>query len=194
MAPSRRDDIVAAATALVRSDGVRAASIAKIIAASGSSAGSVYHHFANKNQIILAVAGRALVEPLESALAAHEGEVLSPGALFRVLAQATVDGTVDSALIVQLWAGAADEPQLTSIVREQMEGVRRRATAGLAAHLRALGAGDVELRANLLAVLTMGQMMGMLAQRTMIPDFDQAAYIDAAAGMLDAAALGPLPA
>ncbi len=193
MASSRRDDIVAAATDLIRRDGVRAASIAKIIAASDSSAGSVYHHFANKNEIILAVARRALVEPLEAALVAHDGEVLSPGALFRVLGGAALDGTVDSALIVQLWAGAADEPQLTSIVREQMEGVRQRATAGLSAHLHSLGAPDVELRANLLAVLTLGQMMGLLAQRTMIPDFDQAAYIDAAARMLDAAALGRLP-
>ncbi|QIK71483.1 TetR/AcrR family transcriptional regulator [Propioniciclava coleopterorum] len=194
MRASKRDHIVDAATALIRRDGVRAASIAKIIAASESSAGSVYHHFANKNEIVLAVARKALVEPLEATLAAQEGQALSPGTLLRLLSGAVVDGTVDSSLIVQLWAGAADEPQLGLIVREQMEGVRRRATAGLVTYLREQGVADAELRANLLAVLTMGQMMGLLAQRTMIPDFDQVAYLQAASRMLDAAALGRLPA
>ena len=34
-------------------------------------------------------------------------------------------------------------------------------------------------------MLTMGQMMGMLAQRTLLAEFDVAAYLDAAATMLD---------
>ena len=74
MRGSKREQIVTAATELIRTEGVRAASIAKIIAASDSSAGSVYHHFANKNEIVMAVARRALVEPLEAAIAAHEGD------------------------------------------------------------------------------------------------------------------------
>ncbi len=193
MRGSKREQIVTAATELIRTEGVRAASIAKIIAASDSSAGSVYHHFANKNDIVMAVARRALVEPLEAAIAAHEGEALSPGALMRLLAGAVMDGTVDSSLIVQLWAGAADEPQLLLIVRQQMEGVRVRAVAGLTAHLREQGADDVDVRAGVLTMLTMGQMMGLLAQRTMIAGFDEAAYLRAAAAMLDAAALGRLP-
>lgn len=193
MGRSRREDIVVAATGVIRRDGVRAASIAKIIAASDSSAGSVYHHFANKNEIILAVARMALVEPLEAALLAHEEDALSPGALFRLLATAALDGTVDSALMVQLWAGAAQEPQLASIVQGQMVGVRERATAGLTAHLDALGVPDAARRAETIAMLTMGQMMGLLAQRTMIPDFDQSGYVAAAAQILDDAALADLP-
>ncbi len=185
MRSTKRDEIVAAATELIRSDGVRAASIAKIIAASGSSAGSVYHHFGSKNDIVLAVARRALVEPLEAALAAHQDEALSPGDLLRLMAGAVLDGTLHSSLIVQLWAGAADEPQLASIIRDQMEGVRERTTGGLAVHLRARGVQDAEGRATVIAMLTMGQMMGMLAQRTLLAEFDVAAYLDAAATMLD---------
>ena len=185
MRSTKRDEIVAAATELIRSDGVRAASIAKIIAASGSSAGSVYHHFGSKNDIVLAVARRALVEPLEAALAAHQDEALSPGDLQRLMAGAVLDGTLHSSLIVQLWAGAADEPQLASIIRDQMEGVRERTTGGLAVDLRARGVQDAEGRATVIAMLTMGQMMGMLAQRTLLAEFDVAAYLDAAATMLD---------
>ena len=109
MRSTKRDEIVAAATDLIRSDGVRAASIAKIIAASGSSAGSVYHHFENKNDIVLAVARGALVEPLEAALAAHEDEALAPGALLRLMAGAVLDGLDDElarqvfAAVIELW-------------------------------------------------------------------------------------------
>ena len=188
MRSTKRDEIVAAATDLIRSDGVRAASIAKIIAASGSSAGSVYHHFENKNDIVLAVARGALVEPLEAALAAHEDEALAPGALLRLMAGAVLDGTLHSSLIVQLWAGAADEPQLALIIRDQIEGVRARTTGGLAAYLRAQGVVDAEGRATIIAMLTMGQMMGMLAQRTLLAEFDVEAYLDSAATMLDATA------
>ena len=163
-----------------------------IVTGAGSGIGKAAAAALLRNGYRVAFAGRRR-EPLEAAIAAHEGEALSPGALMRLLAGAVMDGTVDSSLIVQLWAGAADEPQLLLIVRQQMEGVRVRAVAGLTAHLREQGADDVDVRAGVLTMLTMGQMMGLLAQRTMIAGFDEAAYLRAAAAMLDAAALGRLP-
>lgn len=76
---SKRDDIIAAAAALIRGKGVHAASIKAIIDASGASAGTIYHHFKNKNDIVLAVAQHAIAEPITTILTRPRSGPLSPG-------------------------------------------------------------------------------------------------------------------
>lgn len=184
---SKRDSIVDAAARLIRTEGVHAASISEIIAESGSSAGTIYHHFANKNEIVLAVAQAAVVEPMTQLITAHHGGGLSPAQLFRAVVENVITGEVQSALIVQLWAGSSHEPLLKEIMRAQTEGLRVQLTAHVAAHLRARGVDRADERAETLAMLTLGQAMGLLAQRTLVPDLDEARYVDAACRMLDAA-------
>lgn len=184
--PTKRDSIVEAAARLIRTEGVHAASISEIIAESGSSAGTIYHHFANKNEIVLAVARAAVVEPMAALVEAHAGGELSPADLFRAIVENVITGEVQSALIVQLWAGSSDEPQLKEIMRAQTEGLRLQLTAHLAEHLRRRGVADVSRRADALAMLTLGQAMGLLAQRTLVPDLDGASYVTEACRMLDA--------
>lgn len=185
---SKRDSIVEAAARLIRSEGVHAASIAEIIAESGSSAGTIYHHFANKNEIVLAVARGAVVEPLAEALTGHAGRGMAPSELFRAIVETVMSGEVQSALIVQLWAGSSDEPQLKAIMRDQVDGVQREMARHLEAWLRRRGVADAGGRAEALAVLTMGQAMGLLAQRTLVPDLDRERYVAEAGRMLDALA------
>ena len=185
---TKRDDIVDAAARLFRTRGVHATSVADIIAASGTSAGSVYHHFSSKNDVVLAVADRAIVGPLRHILAERGDGALSPGDLLRLVVQAVFAGEVESALIVQLWAGSAQEPLLKDVLREHLGGVREQMTAELARWLTQRGVPDAEARAEGLAMITMGQAMGLLAQRTIMPDLDQSAYLTHATRMLDAAA------
>lgn len=185
---TKRDDIVDAAARLFRTRGVHATSVADIIAASGTSAGSVYHHFGSKNDVVLAVADRAIVGPLRRILAERGDGALSPGDILRLIVRAVFAGEVESALIVQLWAGSAQEPLLKDVLREQLSGVRQQMTAELARWLADQGVPDAEARAEGLAMITMGQAMGLLAQRTIMPDLDQGAYLSHAALMLDAAA------
>lgn len=183
---TRRDGIVDAAAELIRTAGVHETSIADIIAASGSSAGTIYHHFTNKNEIILAVARGAVVEPLEAMLAAHEGEGMSPSELFRAVVESVITGEVQSSLIVQLWAGSSQEPQLKAIMRAQITGVRSAMLTNLEGWLSSRGVADAAGRAEALAMLTMGQAMGLLAQRTLLPSLDQEWYVAEAVRMLDA--------
>lgn len=186
--PSKRDNILDAAARLIREQGVHAASISEIVKASGSSAGSIYHHFTSKNDVVLAVAEGAVVEPLRRMLAAHAGRTLSPGDLFRAIVSTVLAGDLESALIVQLWAGSSNEPQIKRIMREQVAAVRAEMGRHLEPWLAARGVQDAAAGADGLAAVTLGQAMGLLAQRTLTPELDQAAYTETAATLLDLAA------
>jgi AcrR family transcriptional regulator len=194
MAPVRgnkRQGILEAAAHLIRTEGVHAASISEIIREAHASAGTIYHHFANKVDIVLAVAQSAVVDPLEEMLARESGEGTSPGALLRQIVHAVMEGDVESALIVQLWAGSSREPQLQEVLRRQMAEVHAGMTREIARWLAARGAPDADARAVHLAHVTMGQAMGLLAERTILTQLDREAYLDEAARLLDAAAAVP---
>lgn len=184
MAPTKRDAILDAAAALFRSEGVHAASMAMIREASGASAGSIYHHFDSKNEIVLAVAQRTLVEPLSALLASVEGTLLSPGDTFRGLVGVVAGGQVQAALIVQLWAASSTDPALYELLRGQVLELRERLFDRLRAWLDREGFDPA--RAETIARLTVGQTMGLLTQRTLDPDFDYALYVDEGARLLDA--------
>lgn len=187
--PHRRDEIVGAAARLIRERGVQGTSIADIIAESGSSAGSIYHHFANKNEIVLAVARATIVEPLQEVVAAHPDAAMSPGDLLREIVRTVIQGELESALIVQLWAGSSTEPHLRDLLREQTGGLSVQITQRLERWLAGQGCADAARRAEQLGRVTMGQAMGLLAQRTLMPGLDRDAYVAEASRLLDRACL-----
>ena len=59
---SKRDTIVEAAARLIRTEGVHAASISGLIKESAASAGTIYHHFANKEALLDAMVDRVYAE------------------------------------------------------------------------------------------------------------------------------------
>lgn len=184
-AVSKRDEIVAAASRLICAEGVHAASISEIIAASGTSAGTIYHHFASKADIVLAVARAGLVDPLQTALLAQEASVLGPPDIFRVIVATVRSGAVESALIVQLWAGSSSEPALRTILNGQFQAARHAMYAHIEAWLVARGVADASARVDPVARVTLGQAMGFLAQSTLDPDFDPDAYVTEATALLE---------
>lgn len=183
MAGNKRDAIIAAAADLFRSEGVHAASMAKIRAASGASAGSIYHHFDSKNEIVMAVAAQALVIPLRALTTRHAGETLSPGQVFRLIVDRVAAGELEPALIVQLWAASTHDDELRKLLRGQVLDLRRGLFVQVRMWLDAQGL-DVS-RAETIARLTVGQAMGLLTQRTLDPDFDHDLYVGEAVRLLD---------
>lgn len=137
---------------------------------------------------MLAVAQAAVVGPLEDLLARQRDEVRSPGQLLIEIVSAVMGGEVESALIVQLWAGSSREPQLQEILRGQMAVVHTGLTHEVERWLESQGVPDAAERAVHLAHVTMGQAMGLLAERTILTDLDRDAYLDEAARLLDRAA------
>lgn len=184
---AKRFQILQAAMELIRVEGVHAASISAIVKASHSSAGSIYHHFANKQDIVLAVAQASVVDPLEEILErSSDAGGASPGTLLRMMTDAVMGGDVQSELIVQLWAGSSNEPALKEIVRGRMSDVQDGLTREIAAWLAAQGDPNPDGRAVRLAHVTMGLAMGLLAERTILDDIDRHAYVEEAARLLDA--------
>lgn len=182
---NKRDAIIEAAAELIRSEGVHAASISEIIAQSGSSAGTIYHHFEGKNEIVLAVADRYLVQPLQRLLDASVDMVLSPADIFMAIGAAIATEELHSSLIVQLWAGSAIEPQLREVLFESFTSLRDELVVRITAWLTSQGALDAAERGFTLAMVTVGQAMGFLAQRTLMPSFDQEAYVEQACRLLN---------
>ena len=185
---TKREDIVDAAAQLIRQQGVHAASISGIIAASHASAGSIYHHFANKNEIVLEVARTRLAEPLRAAVLTPVAGPLSPAQIFEAIVGVVRAGAVEPPLIVQLWAGSYVDPELREILHTQFEDARVAMYRHLEEWLVARGVPDPADRVDAIARVTLGQAMGFLAQSTLDPGFDQDAYVVEATRVLDAVA------
>lgn len=185
---TKREDIVDAAAQLIRQQGVHAASISGIIAASHASAGSIYHHFANKNEIVLEVARAKLAEPLRAAVLMPVAGPLSPAQIFGAIVGVVRAGAVEPPLIVQLWAGSYVDPELREILHTQFEDARVAMYRHLEEWLVARGVPDPADRVDAIARVTLGQAMGFLAQSTLDPGFDQDAYVAEATALLDAVA------
>lgn len=183
MVGTKRDAIVAAAAELFRSEGVHAASMAKIREASGASAGSIYHHFDSKDEIVLAVAGAAMVAPLQALLENNAGALLSPGEILRLIVGAVAEGEMQAALLVQLWAASSADEQLRTLLQKQVTDLRHSLRELVEAWLDAQGLAVG--RAESIARLTVGQAMGVLTQRTLDPGFDHDVYVTEAAQLLD---------
>ena len=185
---TKREDIVDAAAQLIRQQGVHAASISGIIAASHASAGSIYHHFANKNEIVLEVARTRLAEPLRAAVLAPVEGPLSPAQIFGLIVDAVRAGAVEPPMIVQLWSGSYVDPELRTILRTQFEDARVAMYGHIERWLEGRGVRDAAGRVDAIARVTLGQAMGFLAQSTLDPGFDQDAYVDEAVSLLDSIA------
>jgi len=180
---NKRDDIIAAATRLFREEGVHATSVAQVITESGSSAGSIYHHFASKDEIVIAVADAALVQPLHGLLEVSEGVLMSPGDMFRAIVATVAGGQLQAALVVQLWAASSTDTALHDLLRGEVLDLRVRLFERVSDWLCSEGL-DVG-RAETVARLTVGQAMGLLTQRTLDPDFAYDLYVEEAARLLD---------
>ena len=182
---TKREDIVDAAALLIKQQGVHAASISGIIAASGASAGSIYHHFANKNEIVLEVARTRLAEPLRAAVLAPVEGPLAPAQIFGLIVGAVRAGAVEPPMIVQLWAGSYVDPELRTILHTQFEDARVAMYGHIERWLVGQGVADAAGRVDAIARVTLGQAMGFLAQSTLDPGFDQDAYVVEATRVLD---------
>lgn len=115
--PAAREAIIEAARELIRRNGVAGTSISDVIAASGTSAGAIYHHFGSKERLVLEVARSAMAVPLTMIMRTSAG--LSPAELFDAAFSRVADDEDTPELLLQVWAGAKSDPGLwTLLMRE----------------------------------------------------------------------------
>lgn len=167
-----REAILNAAEMLIRERGVGAMSVADIIAASGTSAGAIYHHFESKQDIVLAIAERALARPIEAAI--QETGPVTPAELFRLAAIRVAAEAETAPLLLQVWAGAAGDDRLRNLLRDRAAGL----PVGVAAHVEewcdAHGYGGDKVA---VASLLVGLVMGMVIQSSLFDDFVAEDYV-----------------
>jgi len=167
-----REAILNAAEMLIRERGVGAMSVADIIAASGTSAGAIYHHFESKQDIVLAIAERTLARPIEAAI--QETGPVSPAELFRLAAGRVAAEAESAPIILQIWAGAAADERLRDLLRGRAAGLPK----GVAAHVEdwcdTHGYADDKVA---VASLLVGLVMGMVIQSSLFDDFVVADYV-----------------
>jgi TetR/AcrR family transcriptional regulator, transcriptional repressor of aconitase len=171
-----KEAILEAASDLIRSRGVAGGSIADVIAASGTSAGSIYHHFKSRHALVMAVTRRALEGPLESALRLPGEQEVSPSALFGAAIQRVARDEQASSLLIQIWAAAAGDEALRALLIEEIGGLHW----AVAAQLRAWCVShDVLPQAHAIAQVVVGLVTGFVVQSsTFKGSFDPEAYIE----------------
>ncbi len=182
-AQAAREAILSAAADLIRTEGAAGMSIADLISRSGTSAGAIYHHFGNKQGVVLEVARRAVAGPMQSVLHTPVQGGISPTDLLTAALTRVVQATETAELIIQIWAGASAEPELFQLLRTEGQGVRD--TVELVVR-QWCEANEVDADPAGVAAVVVSLVMGSVVQRSLVPDFDTERYLAAATTMLEA--------
>ena len=181
---SSREAIIAAATELIRTRGVAGTSISDVIAASGTSAGAIYHHFGSKERLVLEVGKAAIAVPMTMIMRTSPG--LSPASLFAA-ALGRLSGSDGLAeMLLQVWSGARSDPGLQALLRAEVDTAQSSVVAYLAVWCHQ-NAPDTDPAA--LASLIMGLITGYAVQQALGASLDADAYRDLGVRLL-AQALG----
>jgi AcrR family transcriptional regulator len=187
----RRDQIAIAAMTCFARKGFEGTSMADIIAESGLSAGSIYLHYANKNDLVTHVVADVL-----SARNAELAEivVLNPLPHPAEVVRTFVDGLSrvpgGSAMVVQVWAIAARDASLGRLIVDFVGELRGLYGRFLARWLEQSGlpAPQAEHRSYELVPVVLGICQGYILQSAVMPDFDGARFIESV-GLIDFASL-----
>ncbi len=181
----RRSRILAAAERAFVRHGFHAATMQHVAAEAAMSPGNLYRYFPSKDAI---VAG--LCERDQAALAADftalstSGDILA-GAERMLRKQLVAEPRERCQLVVQIWAEATRNPVIAEMGR-RLDGEIRRGLAAMvdAAKKRGGVTGDLDTGFAVRAIVTIG--IGLFKRRAHEPDFDGAAEVALAVGVMEA--------
>ena len=177
---SRRDQILDAAVTCFLRRGVRATTMAEIIAESELSAGAIYGYFEGKQELALAAVRREAGSRAAELEAAADGKAIPPSRIVRIVSEALGGRGPGLALVVQMWGEAASDPAFEQISASAFEELGRM----FATHLARWGEQDGRLDAEaatqwaqqMLPVM-LGLIQGFILQQTLSPGFDAERYL-----------------
>ncbi|MCE1173899.1 MAG: TetR/AcrR family transcriptional regulator [Propionibacteriales bacterium] len=182
-ARSSRQVILDAAVELIRERGVAGTSISDVVARSGTSAGAIYHHFANKEELILEVGRTTIARPLGMILDTTMG--LEPAAILRSALGRVAEDEGLAELLLQLWAGAQSDPKLYALLSVEGRAMRTLVVKYLDFWI---SQHAPDLDAETLTSVLLGLVMGFAVQRALSLDTELDSYADMAARLLAEAA------
>lgn len=166
-----REAILASATELIRRRGVSGMAISDVIAASGTSAGAIYHHFGSKEHLVMEVAIGVVARPMQLILATTPG--LQPADLFEAAIDRVALDPAMPELLLQIWAGAQGNRALADLFRSEAPVMK-----GAIAELLGRWCDDngVDLDPIVLVETIISLVMGYVAQQALLGEMDLAAY------------------
>jgi len=187
----RRRQIGNAALRCFSRKGFEGTSMSDIIAESGLSAGAIYIHYKNKQDLVRYVVsdvlqgrsndliGLAALDPLP-----HPAEVV------RTFVSEMTSELGGAHILVQVWSIAAREPELAGMITDFIAELRRLYAGYFAAWFRQCGldGASAEARAAAIVPVIVGICQGYILQAAIVPGFDPDQYLDAVA-LLDFAAV-----
>lgn len=179
---SSRQAIVDAAAELIRSHGVQGTSMSLLAAASHTSAGAIYHHFRNKNEVILEVARTAIAWPLDT-IAEYRDSPASPAQLAEYAMGALALTPEIGDLLAQLGAGAGTDDELGKRLRAEFVVLRDQVEATMISWAKANGVPAA--RVSGYSQLLVGLTLGYATQRMLVDRFDEATYRRQAIALLE---------
>ncbi|HJR37657.1 MAG TPA: TetR/AcrR family transcriptional regulator [Nocardioidaceae bacterium] len=186
---ARRDQILGAAARCVAREGFHKTTMAAVIAEAGLSAGAVYGYFKSKNEIIKAIADRALGQAAHHLhdLVERDEPVHPADAVEVFLRQVTapvVEGGVDLPRIaVQAWAEAVRDPEVHALAREKMLALRD-ALESVVLRCRRDGTLPDDLDPEQAAQVLFGLLPGFVLQRLILGDVTPESYVQGVRALL----------
>ena len=170
-AAERRAQILAAALRCFSAKGYHSATMDDLAREAGLSKGSLYWHFASKQEVFLALCGAYTLELLQAwqdEASAHEGGVVE---LIRRVGELTLERVLEQEELLSAWAQFIVHRE----AQEQFAAIYRASRAVLGGWMRE-GAAAGELRGDLdpdgLAAAATAGLEGLLIQRVVDPAFD----------------------
>jgi AcrR family transcriptional regulator len=183
----RRRQIATAALRVFGRKGFQLASMADIIAESGLSAGAIYGHYKNKDELVHVAIGDLLSLRIADALDGSDGTTAhAPGDLVRIFTKSIEWETGDPGILLQVWAQAALEPAMqsvTTMVGEQLRTILENYLSHWYRSSLGFRAPAAEDAARAFAPLYVGIVQGYVVQRAIFSDFDADAYLAAASAI-----------
>lgn len=185
----RREQVLLAAMRCVAAEGFHKTTMADVIRASGLSAGAVYGYFRDKDDLILAIADRALTvaDQLMDSLIETDPLPSLPDMLERItatiLAQADTGFGDVTRVAVAVWAEAVRSERVHAMAHERFPRMRAR-YADLVRAQQEAGRVPADEDPDLIAKAFFGLVPGFVLQRLVIGDVDPESYGRALSGLM----------
>jgi AcrR family transcriptional regulator len=180
---ARRHEIASAALRCFARAGFQQTSMADIIAESGLSAGAIYGHYKNKEELVeLAVSEVLDARFLDVAEAKISDPVLSPAAVVRRILDGLTEQLGELQLLIQVWGQVPINPRLGEMASRIGNRVLDTLTGYLSEWYEKrllMSPSDAEARARADAPLYVGIVQGFVTQSVLFGEFDREGYLEA---------------
>jgi len=168
-----RRRLLDAARTVVADRGLAAASVDAVAEAAERTSGALYDHFGGKSGLVFALLDEwrdAIAGAILADLASAEDGRERLASMWRNFADPPTEETADWTLLEhELWLHACRQPDLTPLAAERYAGIRHRLATAVRAGALGSSQGVDEERAEGIATLLIGLMVGLEMQRRLDP-------------------------